>query len=39
MEARLREHLKALKTELKADNRILGDKLDQVLENLVAAKP
>ncbi len=28
-----------VKLDLKADNRILGDKLDQVLENLVAAKP
>ena len=38
-EARQRQDLKDLKAELKADNRALSDKLDRVLETLLAARP
>ena len=38
-EARLVANLKDFRAELKADNRSLNDKLDQVLENLWPCRP
>ncbi len=37
-ETRLSQQMDGVKLDLKADNRILSDKLDRVLESLLASK-